>query len=63
MCLPPSAFFAAIQQVAHQVLVEAVLARKLRNGDAGSVELFACLIQCEGGGHSVHLCSIVFMYG
>ncbi|MNJ26256.1 hypothetical protein D3C77_207270 [compost metagenome] len=57
-----ASFLTAVEQVAHQALVEVVIAAELGDRHSDSIELFACLIRCEGGGHSVLLCSNVFMY-
>lgn len=62
MSLASPPFFSSVEQVAHQVLVECMPATEFGNRHTYSVELFSSLIRCEGGGHSVHLCSNVFMY-
>lgn len=59
--LSTPAFLTTVQQVTDQVLVQGVETSKLRNADALMIKRGEGLLGCEGGGHSVHLCTFVFM--
>jgi len=63
MGLTASPFLPSIKQVADQILVQRVRAGELGDADALAIKSPAGLLGRKGGGHSVHTCAFVFMWG
>nr|DAH88483.1 MAG TPA: hypothetical protein [Caudoviricetes sp.] len=56
-------FLAAVEQIADQISVQLIFATELGNAHTVAVKSRAGLLGCKGGGHSVHVCSFVLMWG
>jgi hypothetical protein len=63
MCLPTATFFATVQKVADQILVQPMFATELRNAYPSTIKRLAGLLRRNCGGHSVRSCCFVFMSG